>query len=138
MCIISLVVLGTASGTVVVPILVEFVTSIKESLGARPGANEKGSALFTMAGAVGSILATVLGSTFYQVFGNQATADIFGCLSLLMAAIFFLANIWPAFLKTPPKPVAAPEPRPSTQRVKSNAINVGRSEPEPDESRDPA
>ena len=61
----SLIVLGCASGTVVVPILLELVSSVKESIGAKPGANEKGSALFTMCGALGSIIGNWLGGFFY-------------------------------------------------------------------------
>lgn len=107
----SLIVLGTASGSVTVPIMLEFVAAIKEEIGARPGANEKGTALFMMCGAVGSIIATLLGSYLYRTLGNETTADVFGCLSLLMAVIFFLCNIWPGFLKkkTPPATQAPAE-----------------------------
>jgi hypothetical protein len=63
--VLGLVILGTASGTVIVPILLELVTAIKDAVGAKPGANEKGSALFTMFGAIGSIIATILGSFLF-------------------------------------------------------------------------
>ena len=63
--VIGLVILGTASGTVIVPMLLELVTAVKDAVGVKPGANEKGSALFTMFGAVGSIIATILGSFLF-------------------------------------------------------------------------
>jgi predicted MFS family arabinose efflux permease len=100
--IIGLIFLGTASGSVIVPILVELVTAVKEALGAKPGANEKGSALFTMFGAIGSILAAIIGSLLYEVLGNRYTSDIFGGLSLLMLIVFFLMNIYPGFLLKKP------------------------------------
>jgi hypothetical protein len=62
---VGLVFLGAASGSVVVPILVELVTAVKDALGTKPGANEKGSALFTMFGAIGSILASIIGSSLF-------------------------------------------------------------------------
>lgn len=94
--------MGTASGSVVVPILVELVSAVKDALGAKPGANEKGSALFTLFGAVGSILATIMGGTLFEVFDNRITSDIFGLLSLSMAILFFVLNINPGYLL--PKP----------------------------------
>lgn len=98
MLIIGLIFLGTASGSVIVPILVELVTAVKDAIGAKPGANEKGSALFTMFGAIGSILATIIGSVLYEVLDNRITSDIFAILSLLMALLFFLMNIKPGYL----------------------------------------
>jgi MFS family permease len=71
----------------------------------KPGTNEKGSALFTMFGSIGSILANILGSLLFQSFGNRITSDTFGVLSLIMALIFFLANIKPAFLKKKVNPL---------------------------------
>ena len=98
MLIVGLIFLGTASGSVIVPILVELVTAVKDALGAKPGANEKGSALFTMFGAIGSILATIIGSMLYEFLDNRYASDIFGVLSLLMAILFFLMNISPGYL----------------------------------------
>ena len=88
------------------PILVELVSSIKDGMGAKPGANEKASGLFTMASAVGAVLGPFLGGIFFEELGSQTTCDIFGFASLAMAFIFFLANMWPAFLYSKPKEVA--------------------------------
>jgi predicted MFS family arabinose efflux permease len=98
MLIASLIVLGTASGTVVVPILLELVQAIKDGLGVLPGANEKASALFTMSTAIGSILGNWLGGFFYQLVGNETTGDIFGMMSLIMGGLYFAMNIWPGLL----------------------------------------
>ena len=95
--------MGAASGSVVVPILMELVTAVKETLGAKPGAIEKGSALFTMFGTIGSILAAIIGSVLYEVLGNRYTSDIFGLLSLLMLILFFLMNIYPGYLLKKPE-----------------------------------
>ena len=94
--------MGAASGSVVVPILMELVTAVKETFGAKPGANEKGSALFTMFGAIGSILAAIIGSVLYEALGNRYTSDIFGLFSLLMLILFFLMNIYPGYLLKKP------------------------------------
>lgn len=102
--IFSLIILGSASGSVVVPILLELVQSVKDALGTKPGANEKGSALFTMGGALGSIMGNWVGGFLFASLGNPKTCDIFAIMALSMATIYFLANIYPAFLlkkKTP-------------------------------------
>jgi MFS family permease len=65
MTVIGLLVLGAGTGSVVVPILVELVSSIKDSMGARPGANDKASGLFTMCSALGTILGPVIGGFLY-------------------------------------------------------------------------
>ena len=114
--IVGLMFLGTASGSVVVPILVELVTAVKEALGAKPGANEKGSALFTMFGAIGSILAAIIGSALYEQLGNHYTSDIFGACSLLMLIVFFLVNIYPGYLlKKPSEDPAEPQKGTATE-----------------------
>jgi len=94
----GLVILGFAAGSVITPILLELVSAVKDSLGTKPGANEKASALFALFGSIGSILATILGSILYRLLGNRITSDIFAILSFVMAVIFFLANIKPGFL----------------------------------------
>ncbi len=58
--------LGSAAGTVVVPILLEMVQSIKDAMGVKPGANERGSALFTMGSALGSIVGNWVGGALYK------------------------------------------------------------------------
>jgi MFS family permease len=103
------VVLGIASGSVIVPILLELVQAVKDEVGPKPGANEKASALFALFGALGSILATIIGSILFYSFENRVTSDIFAILSFLMAIIFFLANIKPAFLRKK-KPAEVPAP----------------------------
>jgi hypothetical protein len=60
------VLLGSAAGTVVVPILLEMVQSIKDAMGVKPGANERGSALFTMGSALGSIVGNWVGGALYK------------------------------------------------------------------------
>ena len=65
MLVFSLILLGTGAGTVVVPILLELVSSIKDALGVMPGANERGSALFTMGSALGSIVGNWVGGALY-------------------------------------------------------------------------
>ena len=96
--VIALIVLGTGAGTVVVPILLELVTSVKDALGVMPGANEKASGLFTMCSAVGTILGPMAGGILYDSFGVQTTCDIFGLTSVSMAVIYFIMNVWPALL----------------------------------------
>jgi len=99
---VGLLVLGAGTGTVVVPILVELVSSIKESLGAIGGqqANDKASGLFTMCSALGTIIGPILGGLFYDIYDVQSTCDIFGVSSFIMAIIFFIMNIWPGVLLT--------------------------------------
>jgi len=98
--IFGLLVLGAGTGTVVVPILVELVSSIKETMGSQGGqqANEKASGLFTMCSALGTILGPIVGGFFYDKFGVHTTCDIFAICSLTMAVLFFSMNIWPGFL----------------------------------------
>lgn len=107
MTVIGLIVLGGGTGTVVVPILIELVSSIKETLGATGGtqANDKASGLFTMCSALGTILGPVIGGILYDQVGIQTTCDIFALSSIFMGLLFFAANIWPAFLLK--KPVAS-------------------------------
>lgn len=103
--------MGISSGSVVVPILSELVQSVKDEMGARPGANEKASALFALFSAFGSIFGTVIGPLMYNKLGNRLTCDIFALLSFLMAIVFFMANIKPGFLikkKPPTEAVNAP------------------------------
>jgi hypothetical protein len=85
---------------------------VKDEMGARPGANEKASALFALFCAFGSILGTIIGPILYNSIGNRKTCDVFGLLSLLMAGVFFLANINPGFLqkKKPVSEVSNPIP----------------------------
>lgn len=90
--------MGTASGSVTFPILVELASGIKDKLGTIPGASEKASALFTFFAGIGIILSTILGGIFYQLLGNRITCDLFGLLSLSMAIIFFILNIKPGYL----------------------------------------
>jgi MFS family permease len=68
MTIAGLLVLGGGTGTVVVPILIELVTSIKETMGATggPSANDKASGLFTMSSALGTILGPVIGGVLFD------------------------------------------------------------------------
>jgi MFS family permease len=100
--ILGLLVLGTGSGSVVVPILVELVTAIKEKMGAvSKQANDKASGLFTMCSALGTILGQIIGGRLYASIGVIRTMDIYVGLSLFMALIFFAMNIWPGFLLTP-------------------------------------
>lgn len=51
-----------------------------------------------MGGALGSILGNWVGGFLYAVLGNPITCDIFAIMALSMAAFYFLANIYPAFL----------------------------------------
>ena len=55
----------------VVPILIELVTSIKEAMGGSNAqqANDKASGLFTMCSAMGTIIGPVVGGEFYKIFG---------------------------------------------------------------------
>lgn len=94
----ALIVNGIGAGTVVVPILLELVTAVKDALGVMPGANEKASGLFTMCSAIGTIIGPFAGGVLYDNLGVQTTCDIFGLTSVSMAVIYFLMNIWPALL----------------------------------------
>jgi hypothetical protein len=96
--IVSLIMLGAASGSVVVPILLELVQSIKDAVGARPGANEKGSAFFTMGRALGSIAGNWIGGFLYKKYKNPITCDIMAALAFSMGIIYFGMNIWPGCL----------------------------------------
>lgn len=96
--IVSLILLGSAAGTVVVPILLELVQSVKDALGVKPGANERGSALFTMGSALGSIVGNWVGGALYKEFKNPITCDIMAAMSFTMGILYFLMNIWPGFL----------------------------------------
>lgn len=96
--VISLILLGGAAGTVVVPILLELVQSIKDAMGVKPGANERGSALFTMGSALGSIIGNWVGGALYKKYRNPITCDIMAGMSFTMAFVYFLMNIYPGFL----------------------------------------
>jgi MFS family permease len=98
--VVGLLVLGGGTGTVVVPILLELVSSIKESMGATggPQANDKASGLFTMSSALGTIIGPIVGGLFFDLYGVQTTCDIFGLSSLAMGLLFFIMNIWPGLL----------------------------------------
>jgi predicted MFS family arabinose efflux permease len=96
--IVSLILLGSAAGTVVVPILLELVQSVKDALGVKPGANERGSALFTMGSALGSIVGNWVGGALYKEYKNPITCDIMAAMSFTMGILYFLMNIWPGFL----------------------------------------
>ena len=101
--IVGLIILGLGTGTVVVPILVDMTTAIREKLGPAVAqeANNKASGLFTMASAIGSILGPIVGAILYEKFYVHTTCDIFAIASFSMAIIFFIMNIWPGFLLTP-------------------------------------
>ena len=104
----SLVLLGAGAGTVTVPILLELVQSIKETIGVRPGANERGSALFTMGSALGSIVGNWIGGLLYDQFGNPITCDIMALTSFTMGLLYFLMNIKPGFLLPKTQPQTQP------------------------------
>ena len=54
-----------------------------------------------MCSAAGSILGLIVGGQLYGAIGVNYTMDIYVTLSLLMAVLFFLMNIWPGFLLAP-------------------------------------
>jgi hypothetical protein len=51
-----------------------------------------------MGGALGSIMGNWVGGFLFSKFGNPITCDIFAFMALTMGTIYFLANIYPAFL----------------------------------------
>jgi hypothetical protein len=55
-----------------------------------------------MASAIGSILGPYVGAKLYDMYYVHTTCDIFAVASLSMAIVFFMMNIWPGFLLTPP------------------------------------
>ena len=61
-------------------------------------ANDKATGLFHMTGAIGCILAPVLGGFLTDIYRFQTTCDIFAVASLSFAVIYFFCNIWPGFL----------------------------------------
>ena len=94
------ILMGFATGLFAVPVLVEVTTAIKDYFGGLPGSNEKGSAIFTMCTGTGIILSSILGGTFYELFGNRTTCDIFTFTSISMVIIVFVFNIKPGYLAT--------------------------------------
>jgi len=92
--------LGIPSGSFSSPLLVELASGINDHLGAIPGSNEKGSALFTLFSGLGIVLGNNMGGIFFQLFGNRITSDIIGIISLLMAILVFVFNIKPGYLFT--------------------------------------
>jgi predicted MFS family arabinose efflux permease len=94
------ILMGFATGLFAVPVLVEVTTAIKDYFGGLPGSNEKGSAIFTMCTGTGIILSSILGGTFYELFGNRTTCDIFTFTSISMIIIVFVFNIKPGYLAT--------------------------------------
>jgi hypothetical protein len=90
--------MGFATGLFAVPVLVEVTTAIKDYFGGLPGSNEKGSAIFTMCTGTGIILSSILGGTFFELFGNRTTCDIFTFTSFSMVIIVFVCNIKPGYL----------------------------------------
>lgn len=89
--------MGFATGLFATPVLVEVTTAIKDYFGGLPGSNEKGSAIFIMFTGTGIILSSILGGTFYELFGNRITCDIFTSTSLSMVIIVFVCNIKPGY-----------------------------------------
>jgi len=76
-----------------------------------------------MCSAAGSILGLVVGGQLYQAIEVNYTMDIYVALSLLMAVLFFLMNIWPGFLLAPrlediPEPNAATMTESEMQKVR--------------------
>jgi hypothetical protein len=94
--------LGITAGSVSVPIILELATAVKDTLGTKPGVSEKTSALFTFFQSLGIILAIIMGATFFKLFGNRITTDIFAVLSILMAILIFILNIKPGYLLAKP------------------------------------
>lgn len=69
-----------------------------------------------MCSAAGSILGLIVGGQLYGVIGVNYTMDVYVTLSLLMAVLFFLMNIWPGFLLAP-RLEDIPEPNTATMTV---------------------
>lgn len=90
--------MGIPSGSFAAPLLVELASGINDYLGAIPGSNEKGSALFTLFSGLGVVLGNNVGGIFFQLLGNRITSDIIGIISLSMAILVFVLNIKPGYL----------------------------------------
>jgi uncharacterized membrane protein YfcA len=98
------------------------VQAIKDEMGVKPGANERGSALFTMGSALGSIIGNWVGGYLYKQFKNPITCDIMAAMSFTMAIFYFSMNIWPGFLikKTKDESVKYPDQLPPSTNYSQN------------------
>lgn len=101
MTIAGLGILGFTTATVFVPLLSEIIDAIEEKENCRGNAiiNDKASALFNTAGAIGTIIGPIIGGIMDDKFGFQTTCDILAGSSLVFGALFFFLGILPACLK---------------------------------------
>lgn len=102
MTISGLGLLGVTTATVFVPLLSEIIDAIEEKEGIRGNAiiNDKASALFNTAGAIGTIIGPIIGGIMNDYLGFESTCDSLALGSLVFGVIYFFFGILPACLKS--------------------------------------
>ena len=53
------------AGSVTVPVIFELAIAVKDTIGSKPGTNEKMSALFTIFSSLGIMLSILIGGTLF-------------------------------------------------------------------------
>ena len=113
MVIIGLSLLGMAVALIFVPLLSEIIAAVreKEGLDESPVLNDKASAVFNAAYAIGCVSGPVIGGAIKDVFagpdgkgGFRETTDVMALCSAVICVIYFLVNVLPYFfIKPKPK-----------------------------------
>ena len=114
MVIIGVSLLGVSVALIFVPLLSEIIDAVqeKEGLGESPALNDKASAVFNAAYAIGCVTGPEVGASLKEAFavegktsGFAETCDVMAIAAASFAVLYFFVNILPHFFKTP-KPAA--------------------------------
>ena len=113
MVIIGISLLGMSVALIFVPLLSEIIAAVVEKNGLEetPVLNDKASAVFNAAYAIGCVSGPIIGGAIRDVFrtnessGFRETTDVMAICSGSMVFIYFFLNILPHFF-TKPKPKA--------------------------------
>lgn len=93
--------LGLTTATVFVPLLSEIIDAIEEKEGTNgnPQINDKASALFNTAGAIGTIVGPIIGGMMDDWMGFESTCDVLALSALVFGIIYFFLGLLPSWLK---------------------------------------
>ena len=102
MTIAGLSLCGITTATVFVPLLSDIINTLEESedmSGRNLAINDKASALFNTAGAIGTIIGPIIGGVLNDGIGFESTCDTLALTSLGFAILYFFIAILPSCLK---------------------------------------
>lgn len=91
---IGLAMLGVAASAIFAPLLTEVIEAVEEKEKGQfhhhtSHINDKATALFSTAGALGTIIAPILGGVMNDQLGFARTCDILAISALISGAIYF-------------------------------------------------